>query len=186
MEYAFRRLHEAGMSIPFATNVSALARWKGDAPLIILDPDQFSEPEIATLKQLHAAGIRMAAIGNAPLPASAQGLFRPFIQRSAESLTRAEAAAFAAQFTLPLTFPAGAAGYGFRMSGLQFIVVEDWQEQGRTVLVKLRATPGRNTATACNVNEHTPLRVKREGDSWIIETPLRPGDGTLIALEEGS
>jgi hypothetical protein len=85
---------------------------------------------------------------------------------------------------MPLTLPSGTAGYGFRMSGTTFVVVEDWLEQGRTANVRLRASNHATRATACNVNDHVAVPVHRDGDDWVIAATLRPGDATLIALEE--
>jgi hypothetical protein len=28
-----------------------------------------------------------------------------------------------------------------------------------------------------------PLAVSRDGDDWVIQVPTRPGDGTLICIE---
>ena len=86
---------------------------------------------------------------------------------------------------LPITFPTGTAGYGFTCQGLRCIVVEDWLEQGRTVSLRLRATPGMSAVHAVAVNDHLPLATRRDGDDWVIELPLRPGDGELVAIMEG-
>jgi hypothetical protein len=83
---------------------------------------------------------------------------------------------------LPLEFPAGAAGYGFTSQGLRYVVVEDWREQGRTVSVRVRAA-GRS-AHAVDVNDNRPLTLQRAGDWWVIEAPLRPGDASLICIQE--
>lgn len=85
---------------------------------------------------------------------------------------------------LPLRFEPGVMGYGFTMSGTNFIVLEDARNLGRTTQVRLRATPGTRSAQACEVNDHHPLALRRDGAWWLIDTPLRPGDGQLIALDE--
>ena len=185
-----------GVSVPFAANVSALANWKGTAPLIILNVDQFSAAELATLRHLHERGVRMAMFAeDGAVPAAVSQWFDKapesvLIQASAESFTEAQARqvvpGMIRDLQVPLRFPSGTAGYGFDMQGLHFVVVEDWLESGRMVAVRLRASPGARTARACDVNEHLPLAVHRDGNDWVVETPLRPGDGALIALEESN
>jgi hypothetical protein len=85
---------------------------------------------------------------------------------------------------VPLQLPTNVSGYGFKMSGTHFVVVEDWQDSGRTTQFRLRATPGKTSAQACEVNEHTTLAVRRDGDSWVVDLPLRSGDAQLVALRE--
>jgi hypothetical protein len=84
---------------------------------------------------------------------------------------------------LPVRLPEGTAGYGFTDGKLSFIVVEDWLDQGRTVSIRLHAGTGKS-AHAVNVNDHEPLVVRRDNNDWVIDLPLRPGDGALIALSE--
>ena len=111
-----------------------------------------------------------------------------FVATPAEDMTTEQSQALAGamqpRMTLPITFPAGTAGYGFTSQGLRFIVVEDWLEEGRTVALKLRAVAGATAARAVDVNDHRSLAVRRDGDDWVIDLPVRPGDGTLIAVEE--
>jgi hypothetical protein len=83
-----------------------------------------------------------------------------------------------------LEFPQGTAGYGFVRGKQKYIVVEDWREEGRDVDVRLRGAPGASTATAINVNEHLPVSIKRDGDDWVVAFQTRPGDGTLLCVEE--
>jgi len=89
----------------------------------------------------------------------------------------------ASHLDLALKLPEGTAGYGFTDGGLSYIVVEDWLDEGRTVEVRLRAGSGKS-ARAVNVNDHEPLSVHRDKDDWVIELPLRPGEGALVALSE--
>jgi hypothetical protein len=103
-------------------------------------------------------------------------------------MTRAEAVDAAAKLheglRLPVSFPVGTAGYGFRSQETKFVVVEDWLERARDVEVQVRKSEGSHTATACNVNDHHTLSVRDGGAVWIVELPLRSGDGVLIALQE--
>src|ERR1019366_5830920 len=69
---------------------------------------------------------------------------------------------------LPISFPAGTSGYGFTSQGLRYIVLEDWREEGRTVQLRLIATPGSRTAQAVDVNDNRTLAVSRDGDWWVI------------------
>jgi hypothetical protein len=189
---AFQRLHEAGFSMPFSANAGALAQWQGTAPLLVLNLEDFSADEVATLAKLQARGVRMAALTQqTTLPAGAAELFqRPNATiihvpgRLSDEQARMVVPQLQKLLDMPLTLPAGAAGYGFRMSGTSFLVVEDWLEQGRTTNVRLRASSHATKATACNGNDHVSLPVRRDGSDWVIEATLRPGDATLIALEE--
>ena len=88
------------------------------------------------------------------------------------------------QLDVPIEFSAGTAGYGFTSQGLKYIVLEDWLEQGRLVTVKVRASAG--SASAVDVNDHRELVVHRDGPDWAIDVPMRPGDGTLIAVQEAT
>jgi hypothetical protein len=189
----FRRLHEAGISIPFAANISALASWSGTAPLIVVNLWQFSDAEVATLAQLQARGIPLAVFQSPqPLGAEANAL----LQRPGVTLLPVQASALlpdtAAKITgllrqslsPPIVFPPGTAGYGFRSGGIAYIVVEDWQEQGREIQIQLKASPSASTAYACDGNDHRPLSIARQGGWWRINTPIRPGDGVLIAISE--
>jgi hypothetical protein len=85
---------------------------------------------------------------------------------------------------LPVSFPAGTAGYGFVSQGKSFIVVEDWREEGRTVSLRLKAREVATQARAVNINNHETLTVKRDGNEWVIELPIGPGDGALVSVEE--
>jgi hypothetical protein len=84
---------------------------------------------------------------------------------------------------LPVQLPEGPAGYGFTDGNLSFIVVEDWLDQGRNVTIRLHAGAGKS-AQAVNVNDHQSLQVHRDKDDWVIDLPLRSGDGAVIALSE--
>jgi hypothetical protein len=131
------------------------------------------------------AGTRACEVAGQPLIVTPGTLF---LATPAEDLTTEQAQALAVamkQWTaLPITFPAGTAGYGFMSQGLSFVVVEDWLEEGRTVALRLRAGAGATAARAVDVNDHRPLTVRRDGDDWVMDLPVRPGDGTLVAIEE--
>jgi len=190
---SFRNLHNAGVSVPFAMNASCLHDYALDAPLILLNPEDFSEGEIQRLAALHADGIRLAAFAERRrLSGMANDLFMQpgtlLIEKSAATLTRAEAVAIAAQLqqtlNLVLQFPEGTAGYGFRCQDTSFIVVEDWLEQGRRSELRVMKSRGARSAAACNVNDHRTLTIRDGGDAWLVDLPLRSGDGVLIALKE--
>ncbi|MBY0360171.1 MAG: hypothetical protein K2W82_19370 [Candidatus Obscuribacterales bacterium] len=84
----------------------------------------------------------------------------------------------------PIKFPAGTSGYGFYLNNIICVVVEDWLEQGREVVVRLKASPSAKTAKACDLNDHQSLLVSKEGQYWSVALPLRPGDGNVICLQE--
>jgi len=85
---------------------------------------------------------------------------------------------------IQISFPTGTAGYGFVSQGKKFIVVEDWREEGRNIEVRLRAATNSKTARAVDVNSHQNLVVRRDGADWVIQLPIRPGDGALVAIDE--
>jgi hypothetical protein len=188
----FQRLHEAGLSIPFAANATALGKWKGSAPLIVLNPEVFAEEEVDTLEKLHGRGVRMVAFSSADtLPARIESLFQNsgrLIKLDPKTMTSADAEQLAAHLRklldIPLAFGKGTCGYGFTMSGKQFVVVGEWQNRGRITQVRLRATEGKTGARACGLNDHLPLHVSRDGADWVIDVPLRPGDGQVVVLSE--
>jgi hypothetical protein len=111
-----------------------------------------------------------------------------FMSIPLETLTASEVRTLAPmlmkQLDVPIEFPGGTAGYGFTSQGLKYIVLEDWLEQGRLVTVKLRASAG--SASAVDINDHRELVVHRDGPDWAIDVPMRPGDGTLIAVQEAT
>jgi hypothetical protein len=188
----FQRLHEAGLSIPFAANATALEKWKGTAPLIVLNPEVFIEPEIATLERLQKQGVRMVAITeHMNLDSRLAHLFsapETLIALDPRSLSPADARRLMPKLgrvlDVPLQFPEGVCGYGFSMSGMRFIVAEEWKNQGYVAQIRLRATQNATAARACGLNEHRALAVRRDGGDWLIEVPLRPGDAELIAVRE--
>lgn len=200
----FRHLHEAGVSLPSAINAAALEKWTGNAPLIVLNLSDFSDAEIEALRRLIARGVRVAAFkGGGTLPSAAARLFGVttnekaavvapnntlLVASSADQLNEANARTLAPilqrGLVLPLTFPAGTAGYGYVMRNRRFVVVEDWLEQGRVIDVRLRATKGAKTARACDANDHRPLVVRRGGADWVISVSLRPGDEHWFASKK--
>ena len=192
---AFRNLHNAGLSLPFAMNASSLHEYHLTAPLILLNIADFSPEEVEALKVLHTRGVRLAAFTDkASLSPLAADLFNKsgtvLLEQNPASLMRPEALRAADQLRsalqIPITFPAGTAGYGFRSQGATFIVIEDWLEQARAVELHIEKSPGSTSASACNVNTHEQLAVRGEGSAWLIEVPLPSGDGLLIALKENS
>lgn len=71
-----RRLHDAGVGVSFTTNVAALDKWTGNAPLIVLNPEQLNDAEAAALKKLIQRGVPVVAMApEGPLPAGMQSLF---------------------------------------------------------------------------------------------------------------
>lgn len=188
---AFERLHMAGIGISFGMNASTLDHWMGNAPLILFNPDAFSEEEISSVLRLQRRGVRMAAFTASNSGAASRLLDLPgilLVEADPATLSHQSAAHLAATLQqalrLPIVFPAGTTGYGFLMGNTKFIVLEDWQEEGREVVLRVEAHPAAKSASACDVNEHAPLSLRADGASWAITVPLRPGDGTIIALTE--
>ena len=215
---AIRALHEAGVSLPFATSMTGVERGARGAPLILLDPGSFSSNEFALVRQAAARGQPIAAFssGQYGVPSDVAAFFgvttngepatgtaalsvgrhpsvtehdgRLFVPVAPDRLGAGEwSALFPAlhrTLRLPIRFPPGTAGYGFTSAGRRWIVVEDWREEGRIATVRLRAQAGARTARAVGINEHRALAVRRDGDDWAIDVPLRPGDGELVAVQE--
>jgi len=104
-----------------------------------------------------------------------------------EALVKTLGADFQDVLQLPLQFPEGSAGYGFTMGNQHYIVVEDWLEKARILSVRYRPKQGVKDIHAVNVNDNRTLtvrRVREGGDDWLIDLPTRPGDGSLICVEE--
>ena len=188
---AFERLHMAGVGISFGMNASTLDRWTGNAPLILFNPDAFSQEEVSSVLHLEARGVFIAALGTLGSGPALRLRNAPGILQIHEDLTMLSqeavsrlASTLHQALRLPIIFPPGTAGYGFLMGNIKFIVLEDWKEEGREVVLRVEARPSAKLANACDVNEHVGLNVHVEGDSWAITVPLRPGDGTVIALME--
>jgi hypothetical protein len=147
-------------------------------------------PAVAAFFGVNADGLppkdaKVSSIAGKPI-VSEDG--KMFVRFSAAQLTAADAREIARllreQLEIPITFPAGTTGYGFVSNGRSFIVVEDWLEQGRTVLLRVRAKAGAKELRAADANDHRGLITKRDGADWTIELPLRPGDAALVAFEE--
>jgi hypothetical protein len=70
-------LERAGVSVSFSANVLCLDKWRGTAPLIVLNLPRFTTEELEILHRAMARGVRVAALwqGDLPLPAEAAELF---------------------------------------------------------------------------------------------------------------
>jgi hypothetical protein len=182
----FQLLHEAGVSLPFAANAGSLGKWTGNAPLVIVDLNSFNASELAALSALQARGVAMAAFAdNDSLSPMARAIFsKPgatLLNRTAAGMTPREASVVASRLaaclTLGVSFGGGTSGYGFAMRDTKFIVV---------VTVRLKAGAGARRGTACLVSDHRALKPTLDRGTWVIEAPIRPGDGLLIAVREES
>jgi hypothetical protein len=75
---AVQRLGYAGVSVSFCGNAALLAGWKNQAPLVLLNLQDFSDAEQQTVFQMAAAGRPLVVFqesGTAPLSAQAAALF---------------------------------------------------------------------------------------------------------------
>jgi hypothetical protein len=205
-----RVLHEAGVSVSFSTNAAALQKWRGTAPLLLLNPSLLSDDETLAVGAAMRRGSPLAAfVGADPLPSGVRNLFgsgalrsigsfhsRPILGNdhvllipcTFDSLSAEDGRTLApllnSTLDLPISYPDGTCGYGFGMDGNKFIEVEDWLEQGRNVAVRLRASAHASAAHAVELNDHRALAVSRDGKDWVISLPLRPGDGDVICVKE--
>jgi hypothetical protein len=210
----FERLHNAGLSIPFSSNINTVAKWSGNAPLIVQDLSTVTPEEAQELDAMGKRGIKIAAFAGSqpPVPAVAalfgldangaaatakpagtaagvtllaQGNFL-YIPLQAINLTSPGAQQLAPilqkWLDLPITYPEGTMGYGFTSGKQEFIEVEDYLEKGRTVTLRVKATS--DSVHAIELNDHEPLTVTRDGTDWLIQLPLRPGDGDVVVLEK--
>lgn len=201
-------LHHAGVSVPFAANVTAAGQWHGRAPLILADLAGFMPGERAQVVKWAEGKVPLVGFtGGKPLSDDLAALFagaipvadlqiagkpvlvlgnRVLIDAAIDTLDLPAARDLAAVMrqvgSLDIIYPEGCAGYGFTMAGKRLITIEDWQEKGRETMLKIRAN-GR-TASAIGLSEHRIYAVQRDGDWWTITVPLRSGDGNLILVEE--
>jgi hypothetical protein len=61
--------------------------------------------------------------------------------------------------------------------------LEDRLEQGRLLKLRLKSKPGSPKPRVCRMVDHRNATVRAEDGWWVIETPTRPGDGTLLCIE---
>jgi hypothetical protein len=189
----FQYLHESGVSISFGANASGLDRWPGTAPLILVNVNSFHDEEIASIKKLLDRGVRIAAFAAPGTLSGAAAKLLPhsnalIIDYAAQDLNASKAGKLFPKLQqhlqLPIEFPKGTAGYGFKMGSTSFIVVEDWLEQGREAALRVKASAQPTRARACNMNDHVNVPIHRDGDAWVLNLSLRPGDGAVFAIEE--
>jgi hypothetical protein len=215
---AVQRLGYAGVSISFSGNASLLDGWKNQAPLILLNLQDFSDAEQNTVFQMAASGRPLVVFqgeGTSPLSARAAALFgvttdgaiadglevakiqgRSVVEKGnclyvpAEpgKMSQEEANALAPILRKALaqviTFPSGTTGYGFVSNGRNFVVVEDWREEGRVAELRVRADSQATALLAVDTNDNRPLQTVKDGENWVIQLPLRPGDASLVAFKE--
>jgi hypothetical protein len=75
---AVRRLSYAGISVSFSGNAGLLAGWKNQAPLVLLNLQDFGDAEQATVSKMAAAGRPIVVFqgpGTSPLSAGTAALF---------------------------------------------------------------------------------------------------------------
>jgi len=213
---AFQRLHEGGLDISFTGNILGMKDFHDRAPLILQDLSAINAEELDILKGLAAQGTRIAAfrghdslspavatffgltsdgspagataseaVGDHKLLVNGNLLYIPF---STESLTAELSLQLAPilqrWLDLPIAFPEGTMGYGFVSEGRSMIVIEDWKEQARELSLRIRATS--DVAHAISLNDHNTLSVKRDGKDWVVQLPVRPGDGDVVVLEQSN
>ncbi len=73
---ALQRLHEAGIGVAFSASAGLLEKWRGDAPLVLVNAEHLSAAELAALRKLTARGVRIAALcGVEKVPAGVAEIF---------------------------------------------------------------------------------------------------------------
>lgn len=201
----FRLLHEAGIPISATGNASDLAHLPAGMPLILANPTDLDATEAKAVLAEIAAGRPVFLLGSVGIEGGttlSPAIAAAFPEVAGQTIVRggsgwlrrgpvigasvADLRAIRQTIAdvLPLDLPEGTAGYGFIHRGDRFVVVEDWQERGRTVELRVRASPDARSATAASLNEHLPLTVRRDGPWWVVAVPLRPADAELICLRE--
>jgi hypothetical protein len=83
----------------------------------------------------------------------------------------------------PIQWPAGVTGYAFWRGRQLFVVVEDREERGRVMPLRIKAANATPAIRACALNNHATLATTWADGWWTIATPTRPGDGTLVCIE---
>lgn len=211
---AFQRLCENGLDISFAGNILGLENFHDHAPLILQDLSTVTSKELDVLKALTAHGARIAAFaGHSPLPPAVAAFFgvtpdglpveakvvntienHPLLVKESlmyiplptdtltADLSLQLAPILQRWLDLPIAFPEGTMGYGFISGRHSMIVVEDWKEEAREISLRIRGTG--DTARAVSLNGHNTLPVKRDGADWLVQLPIRPGDGEVVILEQ--
>jgi len=214
--HAFATLCDQRIPISFGSNVTAMAKWSANTPIVVLNLADLSANEIKILQSLHQRGTRMIGFtGGGAIPPAAAAIFgampdggpdiaktigtvlnRPVLVTATTLLLNIPyqtvegsdlqtiAAAMRDILAADLQLPEGTTGYGFIRGRQRFVVVEDWREEGRDVAIRLRVAPRASTASCVNVNDHVPVTVSRDGNYWVLTFPTRPGDGTLLCVEE--
>jgi hypothetical protein len=129
-------------------------------------------------------GTKVGEVAGRPIVARGPCLFIPLAAgRMTEPEARAVAPLLIERLRVPIRFPAGACGYGFASNSRHFVVVEDWREEARIAPLRIAGRPGWTSLRAVDVNSHRDLKVEKQGGDWVINVPLRPGDGVLVAIE---
>ena len=74
---SFGMFERAGISLPFSANVLSLDKWKGSAPLLVLNLARFTPDELSILKKTMQRGVHVAAFAmdEFPLSQEAAALF---------------------------------------------------------------------------------------------------------------
>jgi hypothetical protein len=211
----FQRLTDAGLSIPFTSNINAVIRWNGSSPLILQDLGTTWPKELEELKTLAGRGTRIAAFaGHAPLTPGAAALFGVAADGTAVHAHPAGAVGsntlLANGNLLYIPFPADSLTP--EMSLTLAPILQRWLDLpvllpagtvgygfmsgGRTMVVvedwleqarelSIRIRATGKSAHAIELNNHNSLSVLRDGKDWVVTLPIRPGDGEVVVLEQG-
>ena len=184
-------LSAAGVPVSFSGRLDLLAKWKGCTPLVVVNPEELTERELVLLGQVADRGCRVAAFAvPEKLPETVRRFFEgpnrvlvPFdLNKQTAAAFSKEVSDFCDKTGMPIRFSRGLNGYGFVSNGRRFIVVEDYREDPRIGEVRLLRSSG--TCKAVELNGHTELKTHRDGAFWVIEVPVVPGTGCLLAVEE--
>ena len=131
-----------------------------------------------------AAGKQVAEIAGRPVVAAPGRLFVPLNPDQMSRQDVQQVAPLLGQtLDTALTFADGTTGYGFVSNGRSFVVVEDWREEPRIAPLHIHGNLRWQALRAVNVNDHTSLATRREGDDWVVDVPVAAGAGVLVALE---
>jgi hypothetical protein len=210
----FENLTKGGLSIPFTGNIQGLRHWTGDSPLIVEDLTTVTTEEVDILRSLAERGVRIAGFAghgslNAPVaalfgvnsdgvavsaaPSGTAGQYTLlehgnllYLPLRSDQLTPAMSVLLAPTLQrwlkMPVVLPEGTLGYAFVSGGRSMIVLEDWQEKARMLSLRMRANGTR--AHAVSLNDHNSLAIHREGPDWVVDVPIRPGDGEVVVIQE--
>ena len=169
----FAGLVKAGVPIAFVTSANALPKYRGKAPLVLVDGESWPAEEQAEVRRLNARGVRTVAVPAADCADAVQAT------RAAQRVLEA--------FGRPISVSAGLTVTPFVCRGRLFLAVcrqGDAAEPGEIELDPGRfPPPGARFDRVVSVDDGRPLRVRRTADGRMaFRFPMEPYSGRVLML----